>query len=753
MATDYIGSVRVYGEKAYQNNRYSETITDPGLQVLDSICHIPNIENLDLSQFTAYYCPNDTNREKPYYVYRKSVSDDNDKVLLGTSDVRKVTVFCNDNNDFTVTNYAKKAYYNNGVGLGVREYMNADGFSYTAPFGGTGASNNGYTVFNSFDMATRTGYQEVIYPIDFAKWLFDCQNIHGFKPLQDLVDGSYTIAGTQRNVPNEYRYRRGYYFLNDEDKVVMRNRNEYYTVNVQVETGSSTYFNRCVSNMNGFELTGENDNIVSVRLPNIISKSDTLLQYTEDTPMAFFLLRGDDGKYWVCVFSNRRYGGYVNITVTEFRNCPISTSTATGSSELLYNNFTYIDEDTFGNVDLFLDKMLSAKKPPAFDDNGPDAEGPGDVYEDESNAGESVGGDSNIVDDVTPPDTTPNTSYEDFVINNGIFGTYKLTEDNARNYVKTLRILHDSEWIPGEAGDKCEVMANLIHENTLSLYMLPIRIPDEDCEDVVFNVGTKGIRTVDVLGDFGQESSLDHTKLVKKLHSKYDYDLGTLSHYYDNFLDFAPYSSASMYIPYIGKVELPINLIQSTSLEEKRLGLSFRIDRTNGDMLVLLTVNNIPVCRWTGNCAKSIPLLVTDNSGVLQNQLGRLTSAFASGLNAIGSSATTNVPGIVSNIGGMFATSLAPGAPINTSSHIVGSAPESGDIGWLDSQVCTIIIERPIWWKPYDYGELVGYPTKKIAKLASVEGFAKITDIHIRCKATESEKERLKTMLAEGCIF
>ena len=71
----------------------------------------------------------------------------------------------------------------------------------------------------------------------------------------------------------------------------------------------------------------------------------------------------------------------------------------------------------------------------------------------------------------------------------------------------------------------------------------------------------------------------------------------------------------------------------------------------------------------------------------------------------------------------------------------------------MDSQLITLTVERPIWWKPYDYGDLIGYQTRKIAKLATVSGFAKVPNIHIRCSATESEKERLKAMLAEGVLF
>lgn len=482
------------------------------------------------------------------------------------------------------------------------------------------------------------------------------------------------------------------------------------------------------------------------------------------TPPIF--LKDKSGNYWMMTISP--ITGY-----SSYNEEALSTSTAQKVVSLInmkdYPNFVYttstnyVDDtrpSTFlidemdGDIDYLrtlLDNMFNVTPDADYDDDGPDAYGPGDPYEDENNAGEAVGGDANIVDDITHPDMSPNTSYENYVIENGLYGSYKLTTTNLRNYTKTLQRCRDNAWIPGDLGDKFENMGNLIQENTVSVFMLPVDI--EDISPVPFNVGTKAIRNTDIVSNWDEPSSVDTTSLIKKYTKEYVYDLGTISHYYDNFLDFAPYSTASLYIPYIGKVEIPINLVQSTSTDQKQLSLSIRLNRTNGDILCILLSNNIPLCRWQGNCARSIALSVNDNSAILQNQFSRLVSSFSYGLGALGAAATGNVGGATSNLGQMFAAPMASGAPITTSSHMIGNAPETGDVGWMDSQLITLTVERPIWWKPYDYGDLIGYPTRKIAKLSTVSGFAKVPNIHIRCSATESEKERLKAMLAEGVLF
>lgn len=486
--------------------------------------------------------------------------------------------------------------------------------------------------------------------------------------------------------------------------------------------------------------------------------------YSGKTPVAF--LRDKNDQYWCCQLSRIEQYEAVSgqtqaiidrdrfvLTVVKVEDLPKFINGRVDNAVDTVNVSTWLS-DEFEDVSVIykrLDRVFQPQKGPNYDDGGPDAIGPGDPYEDENNAGEAVGGDANIVDDITPPDMSPNTSYENYVIENGLYGSYKLTTTNLRNYTKTLQRCRDNAWLPGELGDKFENMGNLIQENTVSVFMLPVDI--EDISPVSFNVGTKAIRNTDIVSNWDEPSSVDTTSLIKKYTKEYVYDLGTISHYYDNFLDFAPYSTASLYIPYIGKVEIPINLVQSTSIEQKQLSLSIRINRTNGDILCILLSNNIPLCRWQGNCARSIALSVSDNSAILQNQFSRLVSSFSHGLSALGAAATGNVGGATSNMEQMFSAPMASGAPITTSSHMIGNAPETGDVGWMDSQLITLTVERPIWWKPYDYGELIGYPTRKIAKLSTVSGFAKVPNIHIRCSATESEKERLKAMLAEGVLF
>ena len=777
-----ISSVGTY---LYKNDRIGEDLTkETAHTTIQQPIYVPNINNIDLSQFNVAYSSNDTNKKNPYYVrlfrdpnykgYQYPTQDiaKNTKLNLGSN---KVTFLSLDNSEnlVGVVDFKKNT---------TSKYEEApfapDKYSLAPPFV-NGGNYGGEAYQFAYQPDLQSSDRGIFFGgCDAVKTMVEGENLDFLKPFKSKSKDAVVIP---YNIDQSQRYNNFNMFASDEDKgsqEIYRFGMDGHKFNIPssfvtktIVYNEKSYRTVCLPNSSKFNIRGKRTSDgkfydTSVYNMCVEPKSffpDEEWEYysiSNNNLISYAFLCDDNGDIWVLTLSQAAFlweggtdplypGKYVSFAVlTKVDNLPLRYQRNSSNK----NGFGIINRDTTIDLQKTFKNLLKLESY-AYDDNAPDIIGPGDKYEDDDNAGNSIGGDSNITDNIDKPNTDPNTNYEEFIINNGLFGSYSLTADNIKNYTKTIQICRDNSWRPGELGDKCEQMANLIQENTTNVFMLPVSIQSTDTELVSFNVGTKGIRNVDNLGGFGSESSIDKARLLKKFTCVYTVDLGTISHYYDNFLDFSPFSSASLYIPYIGKVELPINLIQSTSSSKKQLSLSIRLNRTNGDLLCILFVDEIPICRWQGNCARNISMSINDNSAIMQNQLGRLVTALSSGMKAIGSASTGNVSGAVSGIGEMIAAPFSSGAPITTSSHMIGGAPESGDTGWLDSQNIILTIERPIWWKPYDYGNLIGYPTKKIAKLSSISGFAKVQQIHLRCSATESEKERLKTMLSEGVIF
>lgn len=460
-----------------------------------------------------------------------------------------------------------------------------------------------------------------------------------------------------------------------------------------------------------------------------------------------------------------------------------------GMQTIVYNlmkvsdAFAPLDETVTIDVNATLLSILSPYRI-NWGDDAPDITGPGDPYGEIDNVDEIVGGqDINVDKDLNNIDTTPNTDYERFALASGLFGAYSLEPADLQRYTKTLSALysHSNDILFGEANG---VMADRISNSVTSLIMLPLEIPSNETATDIFSLGNTGIMGDGSWGDYIIGNNWANAKYLIKFTKDFIVELGTIDHNYDNFLDFAPYSSASLFIPYVGKVELPINLIQSTKDDQRPLTLNIRVNYTSGDLIAILTCEikgkKIPLCTWNGNCARAIKVSVNDDSEAIRAGANRIVSMFSASAGAGFNSAISSGGGTTATnysmnngkqnsyygessqaySGGGTSTSGAftvrsPSMPTSVTSnqHMIGNGSTVGDLGFMGIQKIVLTVERPVWWRPYDYGDLIGYPTKKIATLSSVEGFAKVTDAHIRCSATSDEKEEIASLLGEGVIF
>lgn len=287
-------------------------------------------------------------------------------------------------------------------------------------------------------------------------------------------------------------------------------------------------------------------------------------------------------------------------------------------------NGSWITAEQFadvGQVDKYLDTVFNPEIGSDYNDGGPDAYGPGDPYEDIGNAGEAIGGNSNMVDELAVNDKTPNSGMTQYMVSGGLYGAYKLDVVSLQQYANTLNMLY-SKSSNILLGAIWEQYANRITKNSNSLIMLPYDINDEALSKPdYFCLGSACISRKITNNDdswndylFGGTEAIAKVPRIINEWSYFETDLGYLDHYYDTFLDFAPYVTASLYLPYIGTVPLPLNLIQSTSEERKHLTLTWNISNLNGDIVCMLNVNDMTIMYWTGNCARTIPMSI-DNNG------------------------------------------------------------------------------------------------------------------------------------------
>lgn len=213
--------------------------------------------------------------------------------------------------------------------------------------------------------------------------------------------------------------------------------------------------------------------------------------------------------------------------------------------------------------------------------------------------------------------------------------------------------------------------------------------------------------------------------------------------YFGNVLDYAPYTKISLYLPFIGIVQLnPADVLRSTITVEYK-----------GDVLTGACIAEIAVKRdnaggilyqYSGNMACDYPLTS-----------GNYTAVISAGLNAagsaIGGAMVGGVPGALLGGGRSALSSLANGNLFN----VQQSSGFSGASGVLGGKKPYLIISRPQPEINDHFPELQGYGSNKYVSLSECAGYTRVKAVHVDKieRATSAEKDMIETALKNGVIF
>lgn len=219
-------------------------------------------------------------------------------------------------------------------------------------------------------------------------------------------------------------------------------------------------------------------------------------------------------------------------------------------------------------------------------------------------------------------------------------------------------------------------------------------------------------------------------------------DFGTLNvaEMFQSYLDYEA-SSFSLYLPFIGEIDIPVSEVMGGSINVK-----YTIDFFTGACVanVLCTkiinidginaVSQYAQHSYQGNCAIQIP--VTHIS--YGNLVGSLINAAAAGLKGGVAGAAFSLAGDVA--GGGFKPTV----------QTKGAITANG--GYCAILYPYITVIRPITAEPENYQEVMGYPSYMDATLATCQGLCVCDDINLSglTGATDSEISRIKQMCKEG---
>ena len=305
-------------------------------------------------------------------------------------------------------------------------------------------------------------------------------------------------------------------------------------------------------------------------------------------------------------------------------------------------------------------------------------------------------------EDITNPDKNGGSYGNSGYDGTGLFSTtYKMSESRIKSLGGFL-------W-GASFFDNIKLLNSNPIENIVSCKIIPISVNGADERIVLGNVDT-GIN-----GD--------------KVNSSYKVEVGNLaiSEYYHSFLDYAPYTKLTIFLPFIGFKELDTNTFMN-----KTLKVIYIFDLITGSVKAQLFANNVYVQSYDGNAGIDIPLTSSNRAQVEGAFIGSALSAVES-KSLIGAS-----------------SALLNGAMTPYSFSTKGSYSPS--CGSHDTRKIFVIYDRPTLQIPSTYGHDFGYPCKLSRSLGSVNGFTMVNsniDLNgITC--TETEREEIRQLLTSG---
>ena len=341
----------------------------------------------------------------------------------------------------------------------------------------------------------------------------------------------------------------------------------------------------------------------------------------------------------------------------------------------------------------------------------------GDMYDavitntEDGSTFEVLAGQGDPEDDYTPSednDDDPNHDDEPEIETSGALAScYSMTKERLQSLGN---FLFSSSFL-----DNILLINNSPIENILSIKALPFTISGTTQTIKLGNVDT---------GINGEKCS----ECLK-------YTLGsfTINEKYHSFLDYAPFTSVEIYLPFIGLCDLDINV-----LINRAVTINYIVDCITGSLKVQLLYNSKPLYQFNGTIGVDIPIASSNRAQV---ELGLLSS----GIGAVSSIASGNVMGAVYSGLNMASSQY----------HTNTSGCASANTEFHNNRTCYIIINRPKADVISSYNSTHGKPCNLTKRLGNLHGMTKVNkDVQLKSiSCTEEERNLIRELLTNGIIL
>lgn len=266
--------------------------------------------------------------------------------------------------------------------------------------------------------------------------------------------------------------------------------------------------------------------------------------------------------------------------------------------------------------------------------------------------------------------------------------------------------------------------------------------------NIPLNSGTTSI----ILGNI---SSDVQSATIAKQYISLDCGRISVPRVWGNFLDFEPYTTISIYLPFISTVDLTANEIVG-----KTMHLVYNIDVLTGACVAQLKTTDSKgrtnvILNVSGNCGVQIPWNSANYNQLVSNGITAVAGLGATVLSGglapvIASGSIANAVGELAQIGVDTADNVFTGA----SPRFSRGGSFNTNNGVLCDKIPHLLITRPIQSFAQNYNKYNGYPSNITEKIGNLRGFTKIDKINLSgISATAEEIEQITTLLKSGIII
>ena len=210
----------------------------------------------------------------------------------------------------------------------------------------------------------------------------------------------------------------------------------------------------------------------------------------------------------------------------------------------------------------------------------------------------------------------------------------------------------------------------------------------------------------------------------------------SLPEHWASALDYSPYTTVDIFIPFVGVRPLQIDDVMG-----RVLNLKYNIDVLTGCAIAMLKCGDSVLYTYNTQVHTEIPYTMSSYGRLVQSIIG--VAGTAIGATAGGAGAL-----IGASIGGALGTAMAKHSDISRGGSLGGAVGVMGDF------TPYLIIHRPIQSLASDFANKRGYPSNISATLSSVSGYTVVDKIHLTgIDCTDTERDEIHALLKEGVII